>query len=111
MLDCPPDALTRMNDGEIAIRDSCIGCGNCASNCPYGVIKIVHDESPKVDVLAWFGLRKKKDEGPAHAVKCDMCSSLPAGPACVRACPTGAAMRINPTQVASLMHLKGGAVD
>jgi thioredoxin reductase/CRP-like cAMP-binding protein/Fe-S-cluster-containing hydrogenase component 2 len=110
MVDCPPDALTRRGDGEIAIRDSCIGCGNCASNCPYGVIKIVHDDSPKVDVLAWLGLRKRA-EGPARAVKCDMCSSLPAGPACVRACPTGAAVRINPAQLDSMRLLKGGTVD
>jgi thioredoxin reductase/CRP-like cAMP-binding protein/Fe-S-cluster-containing hydrogenase component 2 len=112
MIDCPPDALTRTADGEIAIRDTCIGCGNCATNCPYGVIQIIHDESPKVDVLAWLGLRKKKEEeGPARAVKCDMCSSLPAGPACVRACPTGAAVRINPTELHSMMRIKGGIPD
>ena len=113
MVDCPPDALTRMADGEIAIRDTCIGCGNCATNCPYGVIQIIHDKSPKVDVLGWLGLRKKKEEeeGPARAVKCDMCSSLPAGPACVRACPTGAAVRINPAQLHNMMRLKGGVPD
>jgi Fe-S-cluster-containing hydrogenase component 2 len=30
------------------------------------------------------------------AVKCDMCKDLPGGPACVRACPTGAAIRVSP---------------
>ncbi len=30
------------------------------------------------------------------AVKCDMCRDLKGGPACVRACPTGAALRISP---------------
>src|SRR5690606_12461573 len=29
MLDCPPDALTRTPSGEVLIKDSCIGCGNC----------------------------------------------------------------------------------
>jgi Fe-S-cluster-containing hydrogenase component 2 len=109
MIDCPPDALTRSRDGEIAIRDSCIGCGNCATNCPYGVIQMVHDEPRKFDLLSSLGLRKKKEEeGPAHAAKCDMCSSLPAGPACVRACPTGAAVRINPAQLDRMIRRKGG---
>ena len=30
------------------------------------------------------------------AVKCDMCKDLPQGPACVSACPTGAALRVSP---------------
>ena len=45
MLDCPPDALVRQADGEVVIKDSCIGCGNCAGNCPYGVIKLVYDHA------------------------------------------------------------------
>jgi Fe-S-cluster-containing hydrogenase component 2 len=32
------------------------------------------------------------------AVKCDMCKGIAGGPACVRACPTGAAIRVSPTQ-------------
>jgi Fe-S-cluster-containing hydrogenase component 2 len=35
-------------------------------------------------------------EGPKKAVKCDMCKDLSGGPACVRACPTGAAIRVGP---------------
>jgi Fe-S-cluster-containing hydrogenase component 2 len=111
MLDCPPDALMRTRDGEIAILDTCIGCGNCATNCPYGVIKMVHEESEKPDFLTRLGLKKRKDAGPAHAAKCDMCSALPAGPACVRACPTGAAVRINPAQLDSMIRRKGGVPE
>ena len=33
---------------------------------------------------------------PMKAVKCDMCKDLPGGAACVRACPTGAALRVSP---------------
>jgi Fe-S-cluster-containing hydrogenase component 2 len=41
-----------------------------------------------------------KPPSPAEkkAVKCDMCKDLKGGPACVRACPTGAALRIGPDE-------------
>ena len=38
------------------------------------------------------------------AVKCDACVSVPTGPACVKACPTGAAMRIGPSQFVDLVE-------
>ena len=41
------------------------------------------------------------------AVKCDMCKDLDGGPACVRACPTGAALRVSPEQFAGLVHGAG----
>lgn len=107
MLECPPDALTRKPDGEVIIRDTCIGCGNCVANCPYGVPKLVHEKPAKFDFLAWLGLRKQ-EEGHAKAAKCDLCSTLPKGPACVRACPTGAAVRINPSELSDMMRRKGG---
>ena len=36
------------------------------------------------------------------AVKCDMCKDLAGGPACVRACPTGAALRVMPEEFLEL---------
>jgi Fe-S-cluster-containing hydrogenase component 2 len=39
---------------------------------------------------------KDKVSQVKKAVKCDMCKDLKSGPACVRACPTGAALRISP---------------
>jgi thioredoxin reductase/Fe-S-cluster-containing hydrogenase component 2/CRP-like cAMP-binding protein len=105
MLDCPPDALTRTSSGEVVIRDSCIGCGNCVSNCPYGVIQLVYDKSAGFSLLAMLGL-KKKEKGPAKAAKCDMCHDLDGGPACVRACPTGAAMRVNPSKLIQIVNSK-----
>ena len=106
MLDCPPDALTRLHNGEVIIKDSCIGCGNCVSNCPYGVIHIVHDHVRKGNpLLAWLGFGEI-EEGPAKAAKCDQCHSLPGGPACVRACPTGAAMRVDAEQLVRIAQSK-----
>lgn len=105
MLDCPPDALTRKPDGEVVIRDSCIGCGNCVANCPYGVIQLVYEKPKAFSLLTFFGLRKA-EKGPAKAAKCDMCSELSGGPACVRACPTGAAMRVNPNKLKQIITEK-----
>lgn len=105
MIDCPPDALTRNQDGEVLIKDVCIGCGNCVTNCPYGVPKLIHEKPAKFDFWAWIGLRKP-EEGRAKAAKCDLCSTLPQGPACVRACPTGAAVRINPIELAEMLRNK-----
>lgn len=106
MLDCPPDALVRQPNGEVIIRDSCIGCGNCVTNCPYGVIKLVYD-SPQRGWSLWSLLGMgKKEKGPAKAAKCDMCHELKGGPACVRACPTGAAMRVNPGKLVQIAGAK-----
>jgi Fe-S-cluster-containing hydrogenase component 2 len=99
MLDCPPDALYRDARGEIHIRDNCIGCGNCESNCPYGNIFMVHPQ-PKPSLFGW--LRALLGGGAAAAsdrtvaVKCDLCAELVGGPACCRSCPTGAAIRVQP---------------
>jgi Fe-S-cluster-containing hydrogenase component 2 len=49
---------------------------------------------------------KKADPGYAEkakkAIKCDMCAGQEGGPACVRACPTGAAIRVSPEQFLSV---------
>ncbi|MCB0339513.1 MAG: cyclic nucleotide-binding domain-containing protein, partial [Bdellovibrionales bacterium] len=114
MTDCPPDALMRKPDGEVIIQDCCIGCGNCVNNCPYGVIQMVY-ENPNhkafslLELLGLASKRKAPKKGQAKAGKCDLCSTLEGGPACVRACPTGAAMRINPSQLVELVGRKQGA--
>lgn len=113
MADCPPNAIHRGADGEVFIDDSCIGCGNCQRNCPYGVIRMDSAPPRKPPLLAWLlaGLgpgpgqpsdawrrrHKRPGEEPAKkAIKCDMCAGIDGGPACVRACPTGAAIRVAP---------------
>jgi CRP-like cAMP-binding protein/thioredoxin reductase/Fe-S-cluster-containing hydrogenase component 2 len=112
MKDCPPDAIRRAPDGEVFVADNCIGCGNCQRNCPYGVIQMATTPPRKPGLLAWLllglgpgpgqipGDRIKPDpEAIKKAVKCDMCKDLKGGAACVRACPTGAAIRIKPDQL------------
>ncbi|HEX3861967.1 MAG TPA: cyclic nucleotide-binding domain-containing protein [Stellaceae bacterium] len=112
MKECPPDAIHRAPNGEVWIDDQCIGCGNCERNCPYGVIHMAAVPPEKPGLLKWLlfgwgsgpgedkspqGLAKRT--GSKHAVKCDMCKDIAGGPACVRACPTGAAIRIDPINI------------
>jgi CRP-like cAMP-binding protein/thioredoxin reductase/Fe-S-cluster-containing hydrogenase component 2 len=110
MKDCPPDAIHRSAEGEVFINDTCIGCGNCEKNCPYGVIQLaaVDPKRERPSLWSWLALgigpepgmepKFKSKDIPKKAVKCDMCKDLSGGPACVRACPTGAAIRVSPEQ-------------
>ena len=123
MADCPPNAIKRGPDGEVFIDETCIGCGNCQRNCPYGVIRMDSVPPRKPPLLTWllFGTgpgpgepskkwRKKNAvpgvDAPKKAVKCDMCSGKEGGPACVRACPTGAAIRVSPEGFLTVARLK-----
>jgi len=101
MKDCPPDAIHRASHGEVYIDDSCIGCGNCQQNCPYDVIQmaVIHDQPERSLWQMLLGISPKippTAEGTKVAVKCDMCKDIAEGPVCVRACPVGAALRVNP---------------
>lgn len=108
MKDCPPDAIHRAPNGEVYISDSCIGCGNCERNCPYGVIQLAPSDPARRPPGLWSWLLWGKGDEPGResighdkamikkAVKCDMCKGLAGGAACVRACPTGAALRVSP---------------
>ena len=122
MADCPPDAIHRGADGEVFIDETCIGCGNCQRNCPYGVIRMDSIPPPKPSLLSWLffgkgpgpgepdqGWRKayesESDAAPKQAIKCDMCAGIEGGPACVRACPTGAAIRVAPEGFLSVSRM------
>ncbi len=117
MKDCPPNAIHRAADGQVFIADTCIGCGNCQTNCPYDVIRMSYDAPAKPGLLQWLLLgrgpgpgepdrfepdARARDKGK-RAVKCDACVNDPLGYACVRACPTGAAQRVNPEQFIRLL--------
>lgn len=72
---CPsPGAIIQYSNGIVDFhQENCIGCGYCVSGCPFDVPRI-----------------SKKD---SKAYKCTLCSDRVAvnqGPACVKACPTGA---------------------
>ncbi len=117
MKECPPDAIHRSANGEVFITDSCIGCGNCERNCPYGVIQMaaVNPKRSRPSLWSWLVLGLGPEPGlepkpqgkdiPKKAVKCDMCKDLPGGAACVRACPTGAAIRVSPEKFLKVANL------
>lgn len=116
MKDCPADAIHRAPNGEVYIADNCIGCGNCERNCPYGVIHMSAKPKKKPGLLQWllFGAGPGPGESPydpdSHekkAVKCDMCKDIKGGASCVRACPTGAAIRISPEQLPEYAYARG----
>jgi Fe-S-cluster-containing hydrogenase component 2/thioredoxin reductase len=116
MKDCPPNAIKRSANGEVFIDDTCIGCGNCQVNCPYSVIRMTYEAPPKPSLWRWLlfgagpGVGEDRDYHPTEAAKakgkkatkCDACSGVRNGPACVKACPTGAALRIGPAQYLDL---------
>lgn len=140
MADCPPNAIHRGPDGEVFINDTCIGCGNCQRNCPYGVIRMDKVPPKKPSLFSWllFGKGPGPGEPPykwskkiigkmldgvpdpeeqsklrdslerKKAIKCDMCSGIEGGPSCVRACPTGAAIRVSPDEFLTVSRLGAG---
>ncbi len=94
MVGCPVGSIRRRNSLEIIIEDWCIGCGQCANNCPYGNINMhpfpVEMADPEHPGRMIASTRLK-------ATGCDLCTDH-AEPSCVYACPHDAAHRVNPPQ-------------
>ncbi|MFY9571475.1 MAG: cyclic nucleotide-binding domain-containing protein [Blastocatellia bacterium] len=116
---CPTGAIGRFEEGQIDIDPkTCIGCGDCATQCPYDAIFMINcDEAPSqprgtLTTRLWRNLLgfKEPQEPPVDiakdlvAVKCNLCSDRttlnPPGSAavysCEENCPTGALARIIP---------------
>jgi Fe-S-cluster-containing dehydrogenase component/CRP-like cAMP-binding protein len=117
---CPTGAIGRFGEGQIDINQStCIGCGDCASQCPYNAISLM----PRKKEAATNGsfahkllglFRLKADPLPPAveqtdelvAIKCNLCQGTSMNPegskrqaySCEENCPTGALARISPRQ-------------
>ena len=98
MIGCPVGSINRGDNGEIQIRDWCIGCAMCADQCPYGSIQMnplpgeLELSASQLAILGDSDVKAVND----IAVVCDLCSSLPdAKPSCVYACPHDAAHRVD----------------
>lgn len=115
---CPTGAIGRFADGQVDINSkTCIGCGDCAVNCPYNAISMVQ-RSPKPPAV--LTRRQRLTElvqiTPAPlpepvepsddmvAVKCNLCRGTTLNPpgsttpaySCEENCPTGALARVSP---------------
>ncbi|NOT48791.1 MAG: cyclic nucleotide-binding domain-containing protein [Acidobacteria bacterium] len=117
---CPTGAIARFPNGEIDIHPvTCIGCGDCATHCPYDAISMIPIPGKAEDLPARTAFAKLRSvfslgvaELPAPvtqtenllAVKCNLCKDTGMNPpgaktaaySCEENCPTGALVRVNP---------------
>jgi CRP-like cAMP-binding protein/Fe-S-cluster-containing dehydrogenase component len=91
LVGCPVDSIHRRGSREIRIENWCIGCGNCANNCPYGNINMHPFQEYREDPE---NPGKKVMAAVNKATMCDLCSDLDGQPSCVYACPHDAAHRM-----------------
>ena len=96
MIGCPTGAIHRdLLGGEVVINDAtCIGCGTCANSCPYDNIRMVDIRNRQGDLV----LDLFTNHPVVKATKCDLCSDQLGGPACQRACPHDALIRVDLNQ-------------
>jgi Fe-S-cluster-containing dehydrogenase component/CRP-like cAMP-binding protein len=117
---CPTGAIGRFNNGQIDIDPkTCIGCGDCATQCPYNAITMIprKPEAPPAPTLTgrlkdWLSLAPETPPQPVTATenllatKCNLCAGTGLNPpgarreaySCQENCPTGALVRVNPRE-------------
>jgi Fe-S-cluster-containing dehydrogenase component len=88
---CPTDAIKIDDEGVVlsALPERCIGCGNCAVACPFGV--------PQIDLTR------------ALMRKCDLCydrTAVGLKPMCATVCPSGALFYGTPEEVSDLRRAR-----
>jgi Fe-S-cluster-containing dehydrogenase component/CRP-like cAMP-binding protein len=116
---CPTGSIFRDPRGYVDIDPAtCIGCFDCATQCPYDAISMVpRDEAPVVSFDLMGTLRKTfslttppppsftlTPADDAVAIKCNLCEHTPLNPqgatrqaySCEENCPTGALLRVDP---------------
>ena len=100
MIGCPTGAIHRESfQGQVVINDdTCIGCATCANSCPYDNIQMVETR----DHSGFFILDEVARTPIMKATKCDLCIDQLGGPACARACPHDALIRLDMRDVDKL---------
>ena len=102
MIGCPTGAIHRdPHGGQVVINDlTCIGCATCANSCPYDNIRMVQIR----DDDGRFILDEQTKMPISKATKCDLCVDQLDGPACQRACPHDALIRMDMADLDALAH-------
>ncbi|HLM57895.1 MAG TPA: cyclic nucleotide-binding domain-containing protein [Pyrinomonadaceae bacterium] len=117
---CPTGAIGRFANGQIDIDPkTCIGCGDCATQCPYNAITMIprKAETPPPRTFPqklrdWLDMQPATPPQPVTAVdnllatKCNLCAGTALNPpgaktaafSCQENCPTGALVRVNPRE-------------
>lgn len=116
---CPTGAIFRDPKGHVDIDShTCIGCFDCATQCPYNAISMVPRDAPapaRVNLVTrvknLFSVSAPKPAAAEEAddmvaIKCNLCESTPLNPSgaarpaysCEENCPTGALVRVNPQE-------------
>ncbi len=131
---CPTGAISRFAGGQIDINpQTCIGCSDCATQCPYNAISMTTRQPEQAAVIGAQQrvlnlLRLAPEPLPAPvtaptgtgvellAVKCNLCAGTGLNPpdaktpaySCEENCPTGALLRVNPhTYFAEIKQIEG----
>src|ERR1043166_6312305 len=115
---CPTGSIFRDSHGHIDIDiPSCIGCFDCATQCPYDAITMVPRTSPAppsgiaATFKKAFSFKIDRPAPPAAsddpvAIKCNLCQGTSLNPpgakrkaySCEENCPTGALVRVDPIE-------------
>jgi len=114
---CPTGAIFRDLKGDVDINPAtCIGCFDCATQCPYNAISMIPRDLPPPARTAPLTRIKNvfrlSTPAPAPvgegddmiAIKCNLCENTSMNPdgakrpaySCEENCPTGALVRVNP---------------
>jgi Fe-S-cluster-containing dehydrogenase component/CRP-like cAMP-binding protein len=129
---CPTGAIGRFANGQIDIDPkTCIGCGDCATQCPYNAITMI-PRKPEVPpalnwrqrMKGWLTLSPPAPPQPVTATdnllatKCNLCQGTALNPpgaktpafSCQENCPTGALVRVNPREYFTEVNTRIGLI-
>ena len=129
---CPTGAIGRFENGQIDIDPkTCIGCSDCATQCPYNAITMIPRKAPvpppqtwATRMKSWFNIAPPVPPQPVTetenllATKCNLCNNTTLNPegatteaySCQENCPTGALVRVNPREYFSEVNSRLGIV-
>lgn len=129
---CPTGAIARFPDGQVDIDSkTCIGCADCATQCPYNAISMIPRKAGEGDKekgregegwKKWLNLASEplpaavEQTDDLLAVKCNLCAGTSLNPegvkrpafSCEENCPTGALLRVDPrSYFAEIKNIEG----